>query len=48
VKRVQSKSKTDRDFCDALQKMGNQVEKAAREMAILVADKKVAKLAFGK
>jgi hypothetical protein len=28
--------------------MGNQVEKAAREMAILVADKKVAKLAFGK
>jgi hypothetical protein len=28
--------------------MGNQVEKAAREIAILVADKMVAKLAFGK
>jgi hypothetical protein len=48
VKRVQSKSKTYRDFCDALQKMGNQVEKAARDMDILVADKKVAKLAFEK
>jgi hypothetical protein len=48
VKRVQSKSKTYRDFCDALQRMGNQVEKAARDMDILVADKKVAKLAFEK